>query len=213
MEGTRGFKSSLNDYSLLFKISGELVTILAIYVDDILITRNNAKEVADIKHFLNTEFIIKDLGEAHYFLGLELVRVENGFVVTQRKFALDFLTEFDCLSSRHGSSPLDPSLKLYFECGTPLYDPITYRQLIGKLKFLTNTRPDLTFVVKTLSQYMQMPCTGHYQVVALSSAEAKYRSMRRLVAKFSWVVRLLQDISIPPYLPVALHFDNCDDPK
>nr|XP_009786981.1 PREDICTED: uncharacterized protein LOC104235010 [Nicotiana sylvestris] len=65
--------------------------VALVYVDDILITRSNAKEVADIKHFLNTEFKIKV------------------FVVTQRKIALDRLTEFDCLASRHASSPLDPS--------------------------------------------------------------------------------------------------------
>lgn len=62
------------------------------------------------------------MGEAHYFLGLELVREQNGLVVTQRKFALDLLTEFDCLASRHASSSLDPSLKLSSECGTPLSD-------------------------------------------------------------------------------------------
>lgn len=58
--GTRGFTSSLNDYSLFFKSSGTLTTIIAVHVDDILLTGNNQAEINEIKSFLDFEFRIKN---------------------------------------------------------------------------------------------------------------------------------------------------------
>ncbi|KAH0683838.1 hypothetical protein KY289_021590 [Solanum tuberosum] len=131
---THGFVSSLNDYSLFFKVSGQLITIIAV-----------------------------DLGEAHYFLGIKLVKEKEGLVVTQRKFTLELLQEFNCLDCRVVSTPLDPNLKLSATSGSSLPDTLVYRRLLGKLKFLTNTRPDLSYAVQTLSQYMHSPHTGHLE--------------------------------------------------
>ncbi|XP_015160319.1 uncharacterized mitochondrial protein AtMg00810-like [Solanum tuberosum] len=60
------------------------------------------------------------------------------------------------------SSPMDPSVKLSADSGTPLSNPTIYRHLIGKINYLTHTRPDLSFVMLTLSQFMHMPTNDHY---------------------------------------------------
>jgi len=271
--GTRGYVHSMNDYSLFTKSSGTLITIIVVYVDDILLTGNNTEEIRDLKMFLDKEFKIKDLGLANYFLGMEIIPESDGLIITQRKFTLDLLSEYPDIGSRPASTPLDPTVKLSSNSGTVLQDPTFYRRLLGQLNFLTHTRPDLSYTVQTLSQFMQTPCTGHLQaayhtlrylrkdpslglfinsspsfqilafcdadwaacadsrrsvsgfylslggspiswkskkqmVVSLSSAEAEYHSMRRLVAEISWVVRLLSDLSFSPSLPINLHCDN-----
>ncbi|XP_030502512.1 uncharacterized mitochondrial protein AtMg00240-like [Cannabis sativa] len=60
---------------------------------------------------------------------------------------------------------MDPRLKLDDEQGEPLSDPSPYRQLIGRLLYLTLSRPDITYAVNNLSQFMSKPRTPHLQDV------------------------------------------------
>lgn len=82
-------------------------------------------------------------------------------MISQRKFALDLLKEYDCLSENGFSSPFDPTVKLKANEGATLQDPTYYRKLIGKLNFLINTRLDIAYGVQHLSQFMQDPREPH----------------------------------------------------
>lgn len=73
--------------------------MVAIYIDDILLIGNHKEEIAEIKSFLDLEFLIKKFGYSNYFLGMEILNEPGGLVVTQQMFAIDLLNEYDCLTS------------------------------------------------------------------------------------------------------------------
>ena len=123
-------------------------------MDDVLLTGNDEAEIVSLKFFLDHAFKVKDLGYAHYFLGIEILRTDRGLLLTQRKFTLELLEEFSSGPNSYVTCPLEYNTKLTPHEGDLLRDPSTYKRLIRKLNFLTNTRPDIAFSVQHLSQFL-----------------------------------------------------------
>ncbi|XP_019241775.1 PREDICTED: uncharacterized protein LOC109221785, partial [Nicotiana attenuata] len=137
----------------------------AVYVDDILLVGNDLSEMLSLKSYSDTTFKIKDLGLVHYFLGLEISLIPQGYIMSQHKFTSNLLSEFKCQHFSSVLTPLDPSVKLTMDMGEPISDPSLYRRLVGKLNFLQNTRPDISFSVQHLSQFLQKPQVPHMMAV------------------------------------------------
>ncbi|XP_073067135.1 uncharacterized protein [Primulina eburnea] len=162
---TIGFIQSHADSSLFIRSQGNVFLALLVYVDDIVIATNDEKEAVDLKIFLDSHFKLKDLGNLKYFLGIEVARSSRGISICQRHYALQLLTEAGLLGCKSRSTPLDTNLKLNDEDGDLLTDPFLYRKLMGKLLYLTITRPDLAYSVNKLSQYVSKPRGPHLQAV------------------------------------------------
>lgn len=124
---------------------------------------NDDGSLAQLQDLLRSEFKIKDLGPARFFLGLEISRSSDGIVVCQRKYALNLLEDSGLLGCKPSSIPMDPNLHLTKTLGSPLSTPTAYRELIGRLLYLTITRPDITFDVHQLSQFLSCPTDIHMQ--------------------------------------------------
>nr|CAD1839764.1 unnamed protein product [Ananas comosus var. bracteatus] len=126
-----------------------------------IITGNDERMITDFKTFLNSRFRIKDLGALKFFLGIEIARSKAGISICQRKYSLDILEETGLLGARPAKFLMDQTLKLDSTNGELLKDPTYYRRIVGKLIYLTITRPEITYAVSTLSQCMQQPRRPH----------------------------------------------------
>jgi hypothetical protein len=138
--------------------------MLAVYVDDMIVTGDDEEEIAQLKVRLGKEFEVKDLGLLRYFLGIEVARGAEGIVLSQRKYALDLLTETGMLGCRPAVTPIDQRHKLSADAGEPI-DRERYQRLVGRLIYLSHTRPDISFAVSVVSRYMHDPRKGHMDAV------------------------------------------------
>lgn len=117
--------------------------------------------IQQMKSFLDSTFKIKDLGCLKYFLGIEAARTKEGLNICQRKYIMDILKEYGFLDCKPAPSPIVPGQKFTHGDGTALSDASIYRRLIGRLLYLTATRPDITFAIQQLSQFIDAPTDKH----------------------------------------------------
>lgn len=92
---------------------------------------------------------------------MEVSYNSQGMILTQQKYTEELLTASGINNFMKAVTPLPLNLKLNTQDREPLQDAEKYKSLVGKLNFLTNTRPDISFTVQTLSQFMQSPKTSH----------------------------------------------------
>ncbi|XP_021828884.1 uncharacterized protein LOC110769255 [Prunus avium] len=122
-----------------------------------VITGNDENVIHNLKSFLHNQFHIKDLGHLKYFLGLEIARSKTGIVISQRKYTFDILDDVGLLGAQLVDFPMEQNLKLTNSDGEVLNDPSRFRLLVGSLIYLTITRPEITYAVNILSQFMHQP--------------------------------------------------------
>ncbi|KAL2240956.1 UNVERIFIED_CONTAM: Retrovirus-related Pol polyprotein from transposon RE1 [Sesamum indicum] len=146
-----GFAQSVHDHYLFIKPSSSGIMALLVYVDDILITGPSLDDITAVKRYLHQLFTIKDIGDARYFLGLEIARGSSGLYVAQTKYVLDIVRDTGLAQAKSVSSPFPPGLKLAAGSGSPFSRPESYRRLVGRLLYLGFTRLDISYLVQQLS--------------------------------------------------------------
>jgi hypothetical protein len=123
------------------------------------------KLIVESKRKLATEFEMKDLGMMHYFLGLDVWQRPSEIFLNQGKYIVEILKRFRLMDCKAMPTPMVKNLKLLSDTSSETLDATMYRRIIGSLMYLTNTRPDICFAVKTLSQYMVEPRGVHFIAV------------------------------------------------
>lgn len=163
---TLGYKQSQGDHSLFIRHSnlGGVIALL-VYVDDIIVTGNDEGEMENLKGNLLAEFDIKELGKLKYFLGIEVAHSKLGIFISQQKYVLDLLKE----TGKLGCKPIDTPIEYnHGLCDAPedlTVDKGAYQRLVGKLIYLSHTRPDIAFAVSVVSRFMHNPKETHLKAV------------------------------------------------
>ena len=128
--------------------------MLLVYVDDIIVTGDDEEEQKLLSQHLAKNFEIKTLGKLKYFLGIEVVHSKKGIFISQQKYITDLLKETGKTTCKPANTPIDPNLKLGNAEEDTAVDKEMYQRLVGRLIYLSHTRPDVAFVVSLVSQFM-----------------------------------------------------------
>jgi hypothetical protein len=108
---------------------------LLIYVDDIIITTSIPVAITELLQLLSVDFAIKDLGDLHYFLKVEVLSVHSGLLISQRRYILDLLKKINMLEAKPITSLMAASSVLSALTGDPMKDTL-YRSTVGSLQYL-----------------------------------------------------------------------------
>ncbi|VVT56889.1 uncharacterized protein SAPINGB_P005376 [Magnusiomyces paraingens] len=159
-----GFIRNESDYGVYTKGSGSTMVIIALYVDDLLISGNSPEVIAKTKSSLSSMFKMKDLGPVEQFLGMRVKQSPYHITVDVSRYIFDVLEEFGMQNCSSVKTPLPTRDLSDFSESDSATDASMYRSIIGKLIYAANcARPDLAVAVSFLCRYMQNPKSIHME--------------------------------------------------
>ncbi|KAA3477498.1 Retrovirus-related Pol polyprotein from transposon TNT 1-94 [Gossypium australe] len=144
---------------------GSQLLYALVYVNNIIITGNDSLCIDQFVKELDMQFSLKDLGQLHYFLGIEVTRTPNGLFLSQKKYILELLQRASMYRSKPSPTPMMTSCKLSTHQGNPIEDESLYRSIVGALQYVVITRPDIAFSVNKACQFMHKPLDTHFKAV------------------------------------------------
>nr|CAN60617.1 hypothetical protein VITISV_003256 [Vitis vinifera] len=231
-----GFDNSRADLSLFIYRKHSIICYFLVYVDDLVIIGNNTNFVASIIKQLGDRFFLKDMGLLHCLLGVEVVPTKARLFLSQHKYIRELLSTTNMSGAKVVSTPLSITQSLKLLDGTTNVDNTEFRRIIGSLQYLSLKRPDISFAVNKLSQFMHKPTTIHFtttkrllryskqtifhgsnpiswsskkqRAVARSTTEAEYRALANVTFETMWFLGLLHELDFSLKAVSLLLCDN-----
>jgi Reverse transcriptase (RNA-dependent DNA polymerase) len=144
---SHGFVQCSYEHALYVKIENGDMLILSLYVDDLIFMGSSGVMIDEFKMVMKKKFEMTDLGLMSYFLGLEIKQGDEGIFVSQEGYAKGILKRFKMEDCKPVSTPVDCGVKLSRHDKGKVVDVTLYKSLVGSLRYLTCTRPNILYVV------------------------------------------------------------------
>ncbi|WJX60656.1 hypothetical protein P8452_45840 [Trifolium repens] len=159
----QGFRKCSVEYGVYVKKSDDKhMLIICLYVDDLLVTGSSLIEIKNFKSQMQSEFEMTDLGKLTYFLGMELLETSRGIILHQAKYDKEILRKFEMIDCNSSVTPADTKGKIENDDTSEAVDSTMFRQLVGSLRYLCQSRPDISYAVGYISRFMSKPLKSHF---------------------------------------------------
>lgn len=128
--------------------------------NDLLEIGSSLDKIEGFKVLMKNEFEMTYMGELSYFLGMKYFHTDFGIVMHRQKYAIFNMNQCNSIKS-----PLEANVKLKVDEAEEAVDETLYKQMVGSLRFLCNSRPELAFSVGLVSRFMNKPRKSHMVAV------------------------------------------------
>ena len=199
-----GFSQSSADQCIYMRVVEGAQTIIAVYVDDLIIMSDTSAQLNEVKKGLSAQFKMKDLGEIHHCLGISVTREGNSIKLSQQHYIDQLLKRFGMEQCNTVATPAAVDVKLEKDDGSRPADQALYQSIIGSLIYAASaTRPDIAFSVGVLSKFNATPTETHMT--------AAKRVLRYLKGTRAYGIVLTKSASYPVVYSDASWADNIEN--
>jgi len=160
-----GFERNPLEHAVYRRKHSDGFLLVGVYVDDMIITGPSKANIVAFKKEMMKSFSMNDLGLLSYYLGIQVTQKEGVISLCQSSYTLKILEQIGMKDCNPCHVPMDNKLKLSKNDKSPPVDKTKYRSVIGSLRYLVNTRPDIAYSVGIVSRYMEDPKASHWAAV------------------------------------------------
>jgi hypothetical protein len=160
-----GFRQSTSEHGAYARGVGFKRLLVEVYVDDLIITGGDTEEINMFKKEMTRLFLMSDLGPLSFYLGIEVKQSSEGISLNQSAYAAKILDKAGLTGCNPVHIPMEPRFNLSKNNVAPVTNATEYRSLVGCLRYLINTRPDIAYAVGYVSRFMEKPTTEHLAAV------------------------------------------------
>jgi hypothetical protein len=155
------FRGSPSEHVVYVRQRGDAQLTIGAYVDDLVITGSSIGDIKAFKKEMAVAFKMSDLGLLHYYLDIDVKQSAKGISLSQGAYARKILEKNGMAACNPCHVPMEARLKLSKFSTEPPADATAYRSVVGSLRYLVNTRPDIAFVVGYVSRFLEDPRKDH----------------------------------------------------
>jgi hypothetical protein len=160
-----GFERCETEHAIYVRRRGKFALIIGVYVDDLIVTGMRAADIAGFKQEMADRFRMSDLGALSYYLGIEVKQGGGEMRLGQRAYAEKLIERAGMAVCKPCATPMEERLKLSRNSTAAKVNTTMYRSIVGGLRYLTHTRPDIAYAVGYVSRFMEDPREDHWTAV------------------------------------------------